>query len=101
MRAMRLVRAKIERRVDCAQEEPVSIGAADKVGVFSDPAEACGFGEGLFHDRRGVHEDLQIAAPAFALAFHQPAPQRLQGSLYYVMIIGALRVDRDPTDIAI
>src|SRR5687768_5943969 len=101
MRAMRIVRAKIERRVDCTQEKPVSIGSADKIGVFSDPAEACCFGEGLFHDRRGVYEDLEIAAPAFALAFDQPAPERLQRALYYVMIIGALGVDRDPTDITI
>jgi hypothetical protein len=36
--------------------------AADEVGVLALPAEAGGGGQRLFHHRRGIDEDLHLAA---------------------------------------
>ena len=38
--------------------------AADEIGVLALPADAGRLRERLFHDRRGVDEDLQLATPA-------------------------------------
>ena len=71
--------------------------AADEVGVLALPAEPGGFGERLFHHRRGVDEHLEIA-PRFG---REPAAERLQLALDDIVIVAPLRIDRDAPDIAL
>ena len=49
---------------DRAEKQPGAMLAADQIGVLALPAEAGGFCQRLFHHRRGVDEDLDVAAGA-------------------------------------
>ena len=55
------------------------------------PAESRRFGERLLHHRRSIDEDLNVPARRI----DQPARQRLEVALHEVVIVSALRIDRD------
>ena len=65
---------------------------ADNIGMLALPAEAGGFGQRLFHHRRGVDKDFYLA---FRLT-DQPAGGALKRALDDIMIVLALRIDRYP-----
>ena len=66
--------------------------AADDIGMLALPAEASGFCQRLFHDRRGIDKYLYLARRLF----DQPAGGPLEGALDDIMIILALSIDRNP-----
>ena len=70
--------------------------ARDQVGVLALPAEPRRLGQRLFHDRRGIDENLRFAA--------QPADdelrQMLQFSLDHIMIVAIPGVDGNVAAIA-
>ena len=76
---------------DRAQEQPGAVFAADQIAVLALPADAGGLGERFFHHRRGVDEDLHVAAGAR----HDAAGHLLEAALHHVVIVAVLRVDRD------
>src|SRR3546814_15668579 len=68
--------------------------AADEIGVLALPAEPRRGRQRLFHHRRGVDEYLDLGALGLA---DQPPRDRLQRPLDDVMIVAALRIDRNST----
>src|SRR5208283_5850922 len=50
------VRLQVEIGEDRAEKEPGAEVARDEIAVLALPAEACGFGERLFHDGRRIDE---------------------------------------------
>jgi len=85
-------RRKIERRIDRAQEQPAAMLAADEITVLALPAESRRRRQRLFHHRRGIDEHLDLGLGSFG---DQPARDRLQRLFDDVMIVGALRIDRN------
>ena len=55
---------QIERGEDRAEEQPRAEFARDQIGVLALPADAGRFRQRLFHHRRGVDEDFDLAAGA-------------------------------------
>ena len=64
----------------------------DEVGVLALPADPGGGGQRLFHHRRGVDEHLELAPGLL----DQPAGERFERLLDRLVIVAALRIDRDP-----
>ena len=64
MIGLRRVGRQLGAGEDRAEEQPGAELAADEIGVLALPAEAGRGGERLFHQRRGVDEDLHLAAGA-------------------------------------
>jgi hypothetical protein len=62
---VRHVGIEFERGVDRAEEQPAAVPAADEVGMLALPADTRGLRQRLFHHRRGVDEDLEIAFSLF------------------------------------
>ena len=88
---LRLIRRKIERGQDGAEEQPRAAVARDQVGVLALPAEPGGRRERLFHQRGGIDEDLGVAAGSA----EQPSGNRFQPRLDDLVVVIAVRVDRD------
>ena len=65
--------------------------AADDIGMLALPAETGGLRQRLFHHRCGIDKDLHLA---FGLS-DQPSGGALERPLHHVMIILALRIDRN------
>jgi len=86
-----LVRRSFQCGEDRADEEPGSQLARDQIGVLTLPAKARGFGQRLLHHRRGVDEDLHLAAEAM----HQLLRQPLQPPLEHVVVVAVAGVDRE------
>ena len=86
-----LVARQLERGEDRAEKQPGAELARDEIGVLALPAEAGRLRQRLLHQRRRVDEDLHVAMRRR----DQPARQRLQALLDHVVIIVALRIDRD------
>jgi len=61
------------------------------------PAKPGGFRQRLFHHRGSVDEHLHVGARHLG---DQPAGKLLQPALHHVVIVGALRIDRDAPDLA-
>ncbi len=85
MVGLRLVERQFERREDRAEKQPGAELARDQIGVLALPAEAGGFGERLLHHRRGVDEDLHLAAGLG----REPLRDALQLALDQVVIVAA------------
>jgi hypothetical protein len=68
----------------------------NEVGVLALPAQPRRLGEGFFHHRRGIDEDLQVIARRC-----QPVAELLEAALDRVVIVLALRVDRDDTGVGV
>ena len=94
---LRRVRLDLGRGEDRAEKQPRAELAADEIGVLALPADAGGFGERLFHDRRGVDEDLHVAAGPGDDA----AGDLLQPALDDVVIVAVLRIDGDRAAVAL
>src|SRR5690606_38109995 len=62
-----------------------------EVRMLALPAEPRLLRERLFHDRRGVDEDLEFARERG----RDPAAERLEALLDEVVIVAAARIDRD------
>ena len=77
---------------DGAEEEPRAEVAADEIGVLALPADAGGGGERLFHQRRGVDEDLHARRPC---APGEAPAEPLQPALDEVVIVAIAGIDRD------
>ena len=91
MIAFGVVGRQIERGEDRAEKQPGAELARHQVGVLALPADAGGRGERLFHHRRGVDEDLDLAAGRV----DQPAANRFEPRFDHVVIIVAAGIDRD------
>ncbi len=76
---------------DRADEQPRAELARDEIGVLALPAEPGARGERLLHHRRGIDEQLHLALRERLHA----RGERLELRLEHVVIVGALRVDRD------
>ncbi len=74
-----------------AEKQPRAEFAADQIGVLALPAEAGGFGQRLFHHRRGVDEHLDVGAAARG----ELAGDFLQPALDDVVVVAVVRIDRD------
>src|SRR6185437_4977308 len=94
---VRRVRRQVEGEIDLAEKEPGAELARDEVGVLALPAEPGRFGERLFHDRRGVDENLELTRPARI----DPARELLQALLDEVVIVAMARIDRDRAALAL
>ncbi len=72
--------------------------AADEIGVLALPAEPRRSGKRLFHDRRGVGENLDadLAKPALRPFRHQPSREHFQRLLDHIVIVRALSIGRNP-----
>ena len=92
-----VVRRQFERGEDRAEKQPRAELARDEIGVLALPAEAGGRGERLFHHGGGVDEHLHVAAGLR----EQPAGERLEPRLDDLVIVVALRVDRDRAAVAL
>ena len=88
---------KIERRENRAEEQPGPELTRHQIGVLALPAESAAGGKRLFHDGGGIDENLHVAAGIC----RQPARQLLQARLDQVVIVIALRVDRDGGAVAL
>ena len=70
--------------------------ARNEIGVLALPAEPRGFRQRLLHQRSGIDEDLHVAA-----RFRdQPARQRFELRLDDLVVVVALRIDRDRASFA-
>ena len=85
------VRLQLEAGQDHAEEQPAAMLAADEIGMLALPADAGRLGERLFHHRRGVDEHLELGRRLL----DDEARQRLQRLLDRLVIVAALRIDRD------
>ena len=85
------IRRQIERGEDRAEEQPRSVCTRNQVGVLALPAEAGRLCQRLLHHRRGIDEDFDVAAGVL----DQPASKRLQPRLDHIVVVVALRIDRD------
>src|SRR3546814_5854424 len=83
MIALRRVRLQRQIGEDFAEEQPGAEIQRHQVAVLALPAEAGGLGEVLFHDRRGVDENLHTCLQVVV----QPARQRLQALLDEIVIV--------------
>ena len=86
-----LVLRQIEGREDRAEKQPRAELPRNEVGVLALPAQSRRLRQRLFHHRGGIDEYLDLAAGRG----DQPSRQRLQPLLDQVVIIVALRIDRD------
>ena len=68
-----------------------------EVGVLALPAVAGRLRRGLFHQRRGVDEDLQVVA----VGVPDEAAERLQLALHHLVVVAALGIDRDRRALAL
>src|SRR5262249_4814192 len=93
---LRRVRRQIERGEDRAEKQPRAELARDQIRVLALPPEAGGGGERLLHHRRGVDENLHVAAGLRS----QPTGQCLEAELDEVVVVVAARVDRDRAAVA-
>ena len=87
----RRVGSDLRRGEDRADEEPRSEFARYEIGVLALPAEPGAGGERLLHHRRRIDEDLHVAVGEVLHARRKRRELRLE----HVVIIVALRVDRD------
>ncbi len=89
----------VERGEDRAQEQPRAEFARHEIGVLALPAEAGLLGERLLHHRGGVdehfHVDRRVDRLLAARFRRQPARHRLEPRLDDLVIVDALRIDRD------
>ena len=90
------VRRKLERREDRAEEQPRAMLPRNQVGVLALPAEAGARSKRLFHHGGGIDEHLHVAAGVR----DEPARDRLQLRLDDLVVVVALRVDRDRAAVA-
>ncbi len=90
-------RRQLQRREDRAQKEPVPQIAAQQVRVLALPAQTRRLRERLLHHRRGIDEDLDLAARRL----DQPSPQTLQPPLDQIVVILPLRIDTDRPPVAL
>ena len=74
-----------------AEKQPGAEAARDKDGMLALPADAGGLSEGLFHQRRGIDEDLDLGAGASG----QKPRQVLELALDDVVIVAVAGIDRD------
>ncbi len=79
-----------------AEKKPRAKLARNEIGVFALPAKPCGLGEGLFHHRRGVDENLHL----HGRLFRQPARNPLEPFLDEVVIVAVLRIDGEDGPVA-
>ena len=86
------ISAEIERGVNLAQKQPGPMGAGDKIGVLTLPAQTRLLRQGFFHHRCGIHENLHTSISE--MRYH-PTRQRLQAFLDHIMIIAVARIDAD------
>ena len=91
------VRLKLERAEDRAEKQPRAVLARHEIGVLALPAEPGRGRERFLHHGRGIDEHLHVAARVR----HQPARDRLELRLDEVVIVVALRVDRDRAERAL
>ena len=82
------VRFQLQAGQDYAEEQPAAMLPADEVGVLALPANPRRLRQRLFHDRRGVDEDLQLR---WRLGDDEPR-QRLQRLLDRLVIVAALGI---------
>ena len=82
---------QIGRSKDRAEKQPGAELARDEIGVLALPAQSRRLRQRLLHHGGGIDEHFDLAARRS----HQPSRQRLQPLLDEVMIIVALRIDRD------
>ena len=82
---------QIERCKNRTEKQPGAELARDEVGVLALPAQSRRLRQRLFHHGRGVDEHFYLAARGC----NQPSRKRLQPLLDQVVIIVALRIDRD------
>ena len=86
-----LVARQIGRGEDRAEKQPGAEFARHQIGVLALPAQSGRLRQRLFHHGGGIDEHLDLAAGRR----DQPSRQRLQPLLDQVVIIVALRIDRD------
>ena len=86
-----LVARQFERGEDRAEKQPGAEFARHQIGVLALPAQPRRLRQRLFHHGGGIDEHLDLAAGRR----DQPARQRLQPLLDQVVIVVALRIDRD------
>ena len=86
---------ELEAGQDHAEEQPAAMVAADEIGVLALPADPRRLGERLFHHRRGVDEHLQLRWRGID---DEPG-ERLQRLLDRLVIIAALGIGRDPSEL--
>ena len=86
MIALRRIGLDLERGEDRAQEQPRAEFARHEIGVLALPADARRRRERLLHHRRGIDEDLDVAA----IGLGDPAREPLQPPLEHVVIVAAL-----------
>ena len=95
--AAMVVLGSVHRQVEAcenrAQEQPRTELARNEISMLTLPAEACGFGERLFHDRRRVDKDFDLTTGVV----DEPAPKFLEPRLDHLVIIVAARVYGDGT----
>ena len=77
MVALGRVGRQFEPRENRAEEQPRTELARDEIGVLALPAEASGFGQRLFHHRRRIDKDLDLAAGVV----DEPTPEFLSRGL--------------------
>ena len=83
-----------ERQIgeDGAQKQPGAELARNQIAVLSGPAETRRLRQRLFHDRRGIDEDLDFGSLGLG---DEPRGEPLEPSLDKVMIIAVSRVNGD------
>ena len=87
----RRVGRQFDRQEQFAEEQPGAEAARHQVGVLALPAMARLLRGELFHQRRRVDEHLQ----ALVVGVPDEAAELLQPALHHVVIVAALRIDRD------
>ena len=89
---VRRVGRRVERGVDLAQEQPGAEGPRHQVGVLALPTKTGGLGQRLFHDRRGIDEDFDVAP---ADVRDDELGQRLERAFDDVVVIPVAGIDRN------
>ncbi len=84
-------RGRFDVGEDRAEKQPGAEFARDEIGVLALPAQPGRLRQRLFHHGGGIDEYLDLGARGRG----QPSRQRLQPLLDQVVIIVALRIDRD------
>jgi hypothetical protein len=88
---------KLERCEDGTEEQPRAVISRHQIGVLALPAETRARRERLLHHGRRIDEHLHVAAGIR----HKPARDCLQLRLDELVIVVALRVDRDRAALAL
>ena len=62
---------QFEAEIDLAEEQPRTPVARDQIGVLALPADPGAHRERLFHHRRGIDKDLEVAVAVLGDAARQ------------------------------